>query len=166
MKRRYFLLLGTLLGYASLLEAKHSRPLKQSMQEVEAVIGAVQEHLFPPHTKLPSAKKMGMTAFLFETMAHTSYDKDIKAFVIEGAKKLQQREKGFFLYYSTEEKEEALRAYEATRYGKNWLSRIMILSMEALFSDPIYGSNIKEKGWQALQTEGGFPRPEHRYIFG
>ena len=120
--------------------------------------------MFPEGTQLPSAREMHVTQFLFETVAHPSYDKDIRAFVIEGAKELDSREKGKFTVYTIKEKERALRAYEETNYGSNWLSRIMTLSMEALLSDPVYGSNIKEKGWQALKTEGGQPRPKSRYI--
>jgi len=107
---------------------------------------------------------MNATEFLFETMMHKSFDKDIKAFVVEGAKELEKREKGRFLSMTQKEKEIALRDYEETNYGRSWLSRIMTLTMEGLFSDPIYGSNIKEAGWQALSSYGGFPRPKTRYI--
>jgi len=64
----------------------------------------------------------------------------------------------------TEEKEKALRAYEESSYGRNWLSRIMTLTMEGMFGDPIYGSNVKESGWKALHAFGGQPRPKSRYI--
>ena len=53
----------------------------------------MQEHFFPEESKLPSAKSMKVTQFLFETMMHKSFDKDIKAFVLEGAKELEKREK-------------------------------------------------------------------------
>jgi len=107
---------------------------------------------------------MHATQFLFETMQHRSFDKDIKAFILEGAKELQKREKGEFVSLSFEEKEKALREYEKTDYGRNWLSRMMTLSMEGLFCDPIYGTNIQEAGWKALSSYGGFPRPKTRYI--
>ena len=65
---------------------------------------------------------------------------------------------------SEKEKERALRAYEQTNYGSSWLGRIMTLTMEGIFSDPIYGSNVKEAGWKSLGTYGGLPRPKTRYI--
>ena len=164
MKRRKFLLLGSALGLSSYLQADESSDFEKTFKKVEPILLAVQEHLFPEGSKIPSARSMNATQFLFETMMHKSFDKDIKAFVLEGAKELEIREKGRFISMREQEKEKALRAYEETNYGRNWLSRIMTLTMEALFSDPIYGSNIKEAGWQGLSSYGGFPRPKTRYI--
>lgn len=164
MKRRKFLILGSALGLSSYIQAKEISPFEKIFEEVEPILIAVQEHMFPEGGKLPSARSMNATEFLFETMMHKSFDKDIKAFVVEGAKELEKREKGRFLSMTQKEKEIALRDYEETNYGRSWLSRIMTLTMEGLFSDPIYGSNIKEAGWQALSSYGGFPRPKTRYI--
>ena len=164
MQRRNFLIFGSIFGLTSVLKAKISNQFIHNFKEVETTIAAVQEHMFPENSKLPSAKAMHATQFLFETISHKSYDKDIRSFVIEGAKELQRREKGKFSSLSEEEKEKALRTYEESYYGSNWLSRIMILTIEGIFGDPIYGSNIKESGWQALHSFGGQPRPKSRYI--
>lgn len=120
--------------------------------------------MFPAGSKLPSAKEMHVTQFLFETVTHKSYDKDIRAFVLEGAEELILRENGRFVSMSHNEKEKALRAYEETHYGSSWLSRIMTLTMEGMFSDPIYGSNVNEAGWKAIGSYGGFPRAKTRYL--
>ena len=164
MKRRKFLILGSLLGLSPYIEAKDISAFEKEFAEVEPTLRAVQEHLFPEGTKLPSAKSMNLTQFLFETMRHKSFDKDIKAFVLEGAQELEKREKGAFVSLSETKKEEALREYEQTEYGSSWLARMMTLSLEGLLSDPIYGSNVQEKGWSAISSYGGFPRPRSRYI--
>lgn len=164
MKRRKFLILGSILSLTSYLPAKENSAFEKRFKTVAPTLLAVQEHLFPEGSKIPSAKSMNATQFLFDTMMHESFDKDIKAFVLEGAQELEKREKGRFISMSTQEKEKALRAYEETSYGRNWLARIMTLTMEALFSDPIYGSNINEAGWKAISSYGGFPRPQTRYI--
>jgi len=163
MKRRTFLVFISALGLSSYVQAKENSHFEKQFKTVEDIISAVQEHFFPEESKIPSAESMNLTRFLFHTVSHKSYDRDIRAFVIEGAKELQKREKTF-LFLSSQEKEISLRAYEETGYGSNWLSRIMILSMEGLFSDPIYGANIKEGGWKALNAYGGFPKPKTRYI--
>jgi len=163
MQRRSFLRFSSLLGISSVLKAKPSEAFSKDFKEVAPIIAAVQEHMFPPGSQLPSAKEMRLTAFLFETIIHKTYDRDIRAFVIEGAKELQRREKRFVML-SSHEKEHILRAYEKESYGKNWLTRIMTLSLEGMFGDPIYGANIKEAGWKALHTSGGEPRPKSRYI--
>jgi hypothetical protein len=147
-----------------MLKAETTTHFEKEFKEVEALIAAVQQHMFPAGTKLPAAQEMHVTQFLFETASHPSYDKDIRAFIIAGAQELKRREKGNFIFYTDKEKEYALRTYEETPYGSNWLSRIMTLTLEALLCDPIYGSNIKEKGWQTLHAYGGYPRPQSRYI--
>jgi len=164
MKRRNFLILGSVLGLSPYIEAKELSVFERSFKKVEAAIFAVQEHLFPKGSKIPSAASMNVTQFLFETITHKSYDKDIRVFVLEGAEELMKREKGKFTSMGSKEKEQALRSFEKTNYGSNWLSRIMTITMEGLFSDPIYGSNVKESGWKALGSYGGLPRPTSRYI--
>ncbi len=164
MKRRKFLVLGSLLGLSPYIEAKETSSFEKSFKKVKETIAAVQDHMFPKNTKLPSATEMHAIAFLFETVKHKSYDKDIRAFVLEGAEELITREKGKFVLMDSAEKEKALRAYEETSYGRNWLSRIMTLTMEGLFSDPVYGANINESGWKALNAYGGKPRAKKRYV--
>ncbi|MCF6245535.1 MAG: gluconate 2-dehydrogenase subunit 3 family protein [Sulfurovum sp.] len=164
MKRRNFLIFSSLLGASPYIEAKETYTFKKRFKKIEPLIRSVQEHMFPQGSKLPSAKAMKTTMFLFQTITHTSYDKDIRQFVLEGAEELEAQEKGRFIGMSEKEKEKALRAYEETNYGSTWLGRIMTLSMEAIFSDPIYGSNMKEQGWKALNTYGGVPRPKARYL--
>ena len=164
MKRRKFLILGSLLGLSPYIEAKEISAFEKHFKALEPTLKAVQEHLFPEGSKIPSAKSMHLTQFLFETMMHKSFDKDIKAFVLEGAEELEKREKGAFVSLSEAKKEIALREYEKTAYGSSWLSRMMTLSLEGLLSDPIYGSNIQEKGWRAISSYGGSPRPRSKYI--
>ena len=164
MKRRDFLIMGSLAGLSPYIDAKTLPQDHRMFQTVEKTITAVQEHMFPTGCKLPSARKMHATRFLYETIMHPTYDKDIRAFVLDGAKELMERENHRFTDYSVTEKEKALRSYEKTGYGSNWLSRIMILTMEAIFSDPVYGSNIDKAGWKALKSFGGQPRPITRYI--
>lgn len=169
IKRRTFLLLGSLLGlsryiHAKELTSKELASFEKEFKRVRSTIASVQEHLFPQNSYIPSAKEMKTIDFLFDTMAHKSFDKDIRAFVIEGAAELEKREQSRFTSLSYEEKERALRAYEETNYGSSWLSRIMTLTMEGLFCDPVYGSNIKEAGWKALGSFGGKPRPSVKYL--
>ena len=163
-KRREFLLWGSVLGIAPYLHAKSPGRFEKAFRKIEPTIEAVQQHMFPEGSKLPSAKAMKATQFLFETVSHPSFDRDIRAFVLEGAEELSVREKGRFVSMSHQEKEKALRAYEETRYGSAWLSRIMTLTMEGMFSDPVYGSNVRESGWKAIGAYGGLPRPATRYI--
>ena len=96
MKRRRFLILGSILGLTSCIQAKEISEFEKRFNEVAPTLLAVQEHLFPEGSKIPSAKSMNTIQFLFDTMMHESFDKDIKAFVLEGAQELVKREKGRF----------------------------------------------------------------------
>ena len=162
MKRRWFLGLCA-MGSVSVLCASGQKSKVGLSSESYSVIATVQQHMFPDGSSIPSAIAFHATQFTAETIMHPTYDKDIRKFVIEGAEELQSRENHLFLHYDTQQKEKALRAYEETGYGSGWLDRIMLLSLEGLLSDPLYGGNSRELGWKALQTKGGDPRPTSRY---
>ena len=162
MKRRWFLGLCA-VGSVSILCASGQKQKVDLSNESYSVIAAVQQHMFPDGSSIPSAIVFHATQFIAETIIHPTYDKDIRKFVIEGAEELQSREKHQFLHYDIQQREKALRAYEETGYGSGWLDRIMLLSLEGLLSDPLYGGNRRELGWKVLQTKGGDPRPTSRY---
>lgn len=151
-------------GLSVSLHAQEADAETKAIEAAVPVIAAVQQHMFPEQSSLPSARAMDTVTFLKETIIHGSYDRDIRGFVIEGAQELERRTKGKFLTMNHAQKEAALRSYEETRYGSNWLARIMTLTMEAIFSDPIYGSNIGQEGWKRVGSSGGVPRPKERYI--
>jgi hypothetical protein len=163
MNRRWFLGVCAAGGASTLLASEQEETTKIS-DDSYRTIEAVQQHMFPRDSLLPSAQNFHATQFLIETIMHPTYDKDIRKFVIEGARELQSREKQHFLAYGIEQKEKALREYEETDYGSGWLDRIMLLSLEGLLSDPLYGGNYAQFGWSILQTKGGNPRPTIRYI--
>jgi hypothetical protein len=120
--------------------------------------------MFPEKSLLPSAKKMHAAQFLFDTMADKTFNPEIRQLIIKGAARFEHYTEGKFTLLTAGEKEYALRSYEMSEEGKRWLSQMMVLTLEGLFGDPIYGSNIDESGWQALHVEGGMPRPKTRYI--
>lgn len=163
IKRRAFLILSSVWGISLYAQGKKYN-FERALKEVDPLIFAVQNHMFPEKSKIPSAEAMHASQFLYATLVHPSFDKDIRNFVIEGARELQSRTKYKFIRMSIEEKEHALREYESTEYGSSWLSRIMILTIEGVLGDPIYGSNIKKLGWKALDVHGGYPRPKSRYL--
>jgi len=164
VKRRTFLELSVLSTVSLPVSSEEGSVPSILPGGIYAVIEAVQEHMFPEGSVIPGAKMFHATPFLVETIANRTYDKEIREFVIAGAEELQSRERGAFLTYDTGGKERALRAYEKTEYGGGWLDRIMLLSLEGLLSDPIYGGNFREAGWRSLQTRGGDPGPTVKYI--
>lgn len=165
MKRRAFLAMGMVAASSVYLSAQSEEEVFLELFSNEwGVIETTLEHMFPHQSVLPSAASIGLLSFVRETLAHPSYDKDIRTFVLEGAQTLYAQTNGTFLTMDTAAKEKVLRTYEKNRSGRQWLQRIMILGMEGMFGDPIYGANSNEVGWNALKTSGGNPRPKTRYI--
>ncbi len=163
MNRRFF------LGYCGVISttvlfASEQKPKIHLSPKIYKLIAAVQQHMFPRGGAIPSAVSFGATQFLAETIMHPLYDKDLRELVIEGTEELQSRTKYRFLSFDEQQKESALRDYEETAYGDRWLDRIMLLSLEGLLSDPIYGGNRNKSGWRALGTKGGDPEPKVRYV--
>jgi len=163
MLRRVFLSSSIAGGFAAWFFSDASAAPEKLDQGLYDIIEAVQLQMFPAGNLIPSAEKFHAAKFLEETILHPTYDKDLRQLVLSGAKQLQTQEDNF-LNYSQNKKEEVLRAFEKTPLGRKWLDQIMILSLEGLLSDPIYGGNVDQSGWNALQTKGGEPRPKTRYI--
>jgi len=163
-QRRQFLMFSSFLGLSLCVECSEKHSFVNDFEKVRPLILAVQEHMFPEDSKLPSANKMHSINFLHDTVAHKCYDKDIRKFVLDGARVLDKRAKGEFLNMTFLEKEKILREYEEIEYGNNWLRHIMILTLEGMLADPIYGSNIKKLGWKTLLVSGGKPEPKRRYL--
>jgi len=164
IKRRHFLILSSLLGISPYIKAKEFNHFEKSFKKVESTIAAVQKQMFPSGGQLPSSEEMNVISFLFKTAVHKSFDRSTRELIIKGAEEFISRTNGHFLTMTKEEKETAMRAYENTDYGSSWLYSIMTLTMEGLFSDPIYGSNIKERSWKVLRSFGGRPRPSVKYL--
>lgn len=137
-------------------------PLQRRFDAASNTLQSILRHMFPPASSLPA--DTALLAFIRETVFHPSYDRDIRLFVIEGAETFR-RDYPAFERAAPEEKERLLRAYEATRYGAAWLSRLTVLALEGLLAAPIYGANPKGSHWDALHTKGGVPLPKTRYIW-
>ena len=103
INRRRFLTVCSVTG-ASLLAATEKKEEKRFPNDAYLVVEAVQTHMFPRNNLVPSAGEFHAAKFLSETVMHPTYDRDIRSFVIEGARALQEREKQHFLDYDPERK--------------------------------------------------------------
>jgi len=122
------------------------------------IIKGVQEHFFPKSRRFAGADEFGATAYLKFVSKDDSFKRDDLDFLLHGAKKLSLN--GFKNSLSYTEKEEILRDFEKSNFGENWLSLLLTYSLEALFSDPIYGGNSKGIGWKNFNHNTGEPRPK------
>jgi hypothetical protein len=164
MKRRTFLGFSAAVCFGTPVFGTANSILRRRFRRIAPLVDAVLRHMFPPASPLAANERL--TAFIEESIFHPRYDRDIRRFVIEGAERLRSRVPSAFASLSPAAKERLLRDFERDAYGKAWLRRMLILGLEGLLSDPIYGANVDARYWKALHTKGGLPRPKRRYIWG
>ncbi len=139
--------------------------------EQRQAVSAVQEHLFPHEPDSPGATDINAAAYLEWAITAPGIDPDTRNIVVNGVGRLQDasRERFDVLFsdLSFEQREQLLRYLaDKTRWGRAWLSLLLYYLFEALLSDPVYGGNPDEIGWQWLEHQPGFPRPPVDKIYG
>ena len=157
MNRRNFLILTSLsvalsqITYAKGLEPKNA-----------LVLEAVYEILFPKTKNMPSAKEFGAVPYLIQNIQNEYFDKEDANLIIQGSVDFHSSFENF-LKVSKKEQEKIIQTASANEYGYEWLSKLVHYGFEALLSDPIYGGNKNEIGWNALNHKAGVPRPKVKY---
>lgn len=140
-----------------------------NLQDPWLTLADVQLHLLPPGENSPSAKDILALRFLRNQLDAPDTEAEDKTFIFNGVDWLndfaQQHHKTTFVKLDHEQKEQLLRKIEKSRAGSQWLSRMMTYLVEALLSDPAYGGNRDQAGWQWLQHQPGFPRPGKDKIY-
>lgn len=128
-----------------------------------ALIGAVQDHLFPSEPSAPGAREINALPYLRWVVADGGLDAEHRAFVLQGADWLAERSlvlaQAPFAELDEAQREKVLREVAGTGPGENWLSTLLMYVFEALLTDPVYGGNPDGIGWKWLGHTPGFPRP-------
>lgn len=157
MNRRNFLILSTLsLALSNITFAK-------GIENSNAlVLEEVYEILFPKTENMPSAKEFGAVNYLIKNIKNRYFNKDDANLIIQGSIDFASSFSDF-LTVSQKEKEEMVAMAANNDYGNEWLSALRKYGFEALLSDPIYGGNTNEIGWNSLNHKAGIPRPKKAY---
>jgi len=133
------------------------------------LIRSVQEILFPAFEDSPSAKDIKADKYLLWVLSDKKIDSAENEFIINGINWLNETShEEYNIDYNDlnqEQKEDLIELISNENWGQNWLSRLLTLIFEALFADPIYGSNPNEIGWKWLNHNPGFPRPNATQIY-
>lgn len=136
-----------------------------------ATVVAVQTHLFPAGLNSPGAVDINAAAYLEWVITTPGIDPDVRNTIVNGVGRVEDasRERFDSPFHTLDDKQrERLLRYLAdnTRWGEAWLSLMLYYIIEALLSDPAYGSNPDEVGWRWLKHQPGFPRPSVEKIYG
>ena len=179
--RRSFLLRGgaalaTVAALAGLPYALRKELTRESSfvlfsPQQHRTVSTVQEHLFPKGPDSPGAADINAATYLEWAITAPEINPDTKNTIVNGVGRLQDasRERFEVPFADLDDKQsEQLLRYLAdkTRWGRAWLSLMLYYVIEALLSDPAYGSNPDEIGWRWLHHQPGFPRPPADKIYG
>lgn len=126
-------------------------------------IAQVQETLFPAAENVPGASDFDADVYLYRAIENPNADGEDKDFIKRGVGWLddltQQSFKITFLQLTTTQQEEMIEKIVNSRAGRNWVSMLLSYILEALLSDPVYGGNKNDIGWEWLQHQPGYPAP-------
>ena len=168
--RRQFLVGATAITAATLLPVTISctaEIIEDVNHELDSksfeTLIAVQNHLFPAYKDSPSALDINAAAYFTWVLTDTKKDSEEKEFMRNGIiwtnETAQENFSKSFFNLNTQEKEKTLRIMASESWGENWISVVLTFIFEALLSDPIYGSNNQETGWNWLEHKTGSPQP-------
>lgn len=132
-------------------------------------LSSVQNHLFPTSKDSPGAKEINAATYFTWNLTDPEKDPDTIKHMRKGIRwtneKSQEIYRKHFSDLSFEEKEDTLRQLSNERYGEGWLSVVLTQIFEALLSDPLYGSNTKNSGWNWLDHQAGVPQPTKNQLY-
>jgi len=165
MKRRDFLQISsvavgaTIFGYAASQYASTANVSSTTFKN----IALVHADLFDVKAGFPSVSELNSVGYLKGVLQDPKIPIDKKELIINGAVWLdetaQETYSKEYLQLASDERQKLLKEISMLRWGDNWIWTLMSFQFEAMFADPIYGSNLNQSGWKWLAYEPGFPRP-------
>ena len=121
--------------------------------------------LFPADGNGPSAEDIHALEYLQWALTDPDNIRDQdQPFIIRGLRSLEklsnQNHGKDFSRLDNAAQHRLLQELSQSLDGENWMSLLLYYILEALLLDPVYGGNPKGIGWQWLQYQPGFPRPQ------
>ena len=158
MKRRTFIALSA----TSPLLLSMDTQAKEIPKDAWETIASVQEILLPKTEHMPSSQDVNALFYLVSNSSSEYFDANDLDLLIKGAFVFHQKFPDF-LEKDTESKNKILESATEDDDLEKWLSRLIYYTIEAMFSDPIYGGNTHELGWTSTLHTTGNPRPMKKY---
>ena len=151
----------------SKLENNQLNELFQLNSHQKNTIQSIQIKLFPDDGDGPSANDINALEYLQWTLTDPDNSADGDGeFVVQGVGWLdslaEQTQGDQFVNLTSEQQDKVLTQISQSSAGENWLSILIYYLMEALLFDPIYGGNTNQVGWNWLNHQPGFPRPNEQ----
>jgi gluconate 2-dehydrogenase gamma chain len=170
--RRSFLRAALVAGAASQLAwfTSCSKQLEEANDyltaEQSTVLKSILLIIFPSDGNGPSADDLNTFGYVMWSLADTFKFQEDKDYIIEGLDWASEKSQElYFDKYSNldqEQKEALVKQFVDLKWGKNWMSVMVTLTMESVLLDPLYGGNVDEQGWNWLEHKPGLPRPTEK----
>lgn len=127
-------------------------------------LSLVQNDLFP------FAGELGVNApaYLGIALNHSRIRDTDKIFLRNGVQWLNEealeRHQSVYSKLSFSQRENILQTISKKKWGESWIHVILTYTMEAIFSDRIYGVNPQNAGQKWVEHTAGFPRPLKAFV--
>lgn len=160
MKRRNFIKFTTI---SAILFSTNISIAKNIPNKTLLVLDEVLNIIFPKTSTMPSAKEFKVLEYLIKNISHKTFDNEDKTLILDGTKDFIGSFPEFLTLNEKQKKELIFEIIKDNAYAKSWVSKITYYGIEAMFSDPIYGGNYNQVGWENTNHFIGFPRPLKTY---
>lgn len=128
------------------------------------IILATAYHLYPASPLGFGIQELDLTSYLAFVLEDERIAKEDRDYLLRGGTWIEEQAhedfKKSFLILTVNEKERLLQNIITFKWGENYINYLFTYIFEAIFSAPIYGSNIEKIGWQWSGHNPGFPQPK------
>ncbi len=133
------------------------------------IVRDVQDILFPSDHLGPGALKLNADKYLLWVLADKRLDIDEQQYIIDGISWVEETAQETYMEKFTSlkrhKKELLIADISKENWGESWLSVMLTFIFEAMFADPLYGSNPDGIGWKWIEHNPGNPRPKEELIY-
>ena len=124
----------------------------------------VFDFLWPDDNFGPGARDIKVYGYLLWMLNDKNLDPEENQYVLNGMNWVDETSvevyNKHFDKLTKKEKHSMLNKISNLEWGENWLSKMLSILIEAMFADPIYGSNPGGIVWKWFEHDPGRPRPD------
>lgn len=156
---------GIVFNFGSFIACVDSEYVKLTDRQ-NSILEFTLNYIWPNDGNGPGIESANVMHFFLWVLSDKNFDPEIKQYLYNGMTWVDETAtENYYRHFEKlkrNEKEELFAKITETDWGDGWISKIINFIFEALFSDPIYGSNPDNISYKWLQHNPGFPRPEDK----
>lgn len=130
----------------------------------DSILEFTLNYIWPDDGNGPSISEANIKNYFIWMLEDKNFDPEIKTYLYNGIKWIDETVvETYNQHFEELKREEKISLFNKiidTDWGDGWISKIINYIFEALFSDPIYGSNTEGISYKWLDHNPGYPRPD------